>query len=405
MGDEVMMTILKRRVLLLWFLLFSWSELPKTFLAQQSDPALLDRYFQEGEKALAERRFDEAAKAYGKLSQLDPKTAEVHAKLGLIYYQQGKFAEAVPSLRRALKLKPGLPNTDTLLGLSLSELGRYTEALPSLEKGFRHPPDSGVKRLLGLQLQRTYVGLQRYNEAAGVALELSRLYPEDPEVLYHTGRLYGDFAYLTMQRLTKLAPDSVWLHQAAGEAHESQGHHELAAREYRKVLSLDPGRPGIHFRLGRALLSNQDASSYDEAIKEFEQELQLDSTHAGAAYEMAEIYRKLGQLDRARQFFSIAIKDYPDFEEAQIGLGRVLVALKVPEEAIPHLEKAIFLNSDDEVAYYQLSLAYKALGDVVAQQKALGEFRRLRGQGAQAKTQVPIKPPDITKQELDSEVP
>jgi predicted Zn-dependent protease len=120
---------------------------------------------------------------------------------------------------------------------------------------------------------------------------------------------------------------------------------------------------------------------------------------------MAEIYRKLGQLDRARQFFSIAIKDYPDFEEAQIGLGRVLVALKVPKEAIPHLEKAIFLNSDDEVAYYQLSLAYKALGDVVAQQKALGEFRRLRGQGAQAKTQVPIKPPDITKQELDSEVP
>jgi hypothetical protein len=74
------------------------------------------------------------------------------------------------------------------------------------------------------------------------------------------------------------------------------------------------------------------------------------------------------------------------------------VALKEPEGAIPHLEKAISLNSDDEVAYYQLPLAYKALGDVVGQQNALGEFRRLREQGAQAlNTQVPIKPPDVTK--------
>jgi hypothetical protein len=84
MGDEAIMTVLKRRVLLLCFLVFSWSELPKPFLAQQSDSALLERYCREDENALAERRFDDAAKAHGKLSQLDPKTAEVHAELGLI---------------------------------------------------------------------------------------------------------------------------------------------------------------------------------------------------------------------------------------------------------------------------------------------------------------------------------
>ena len=58
------------------------------------------------------------------LRKLSPATAEVHAQLGVIYFQQGKFTDAVPALRQALKLKPGLPNLDTLLAMSLSEMGR-----------------------------------------------------------------------------------------------------------------------------------------------------------------------------------------------------------------------------------------------------------------------------------------
>jgi len=379
---------------------------PLYLVAQQPDQRTLEHYFQEGEKALAENRFAEAAKAYEKLSQLDPKTAEVHAKLGLIYYQQGRFADAVPALRRALKLKPGLPNTDTLLAISLSELGRYAEALPSLEKGFRHPPDSNLKRLIGLQLQRTYVGLQRYYKAAEVALELGRLYPEDPEVLYHTGRLYGDYAYLTMRKLSQVAPESVWMHQATAEAHESKGNHDLALREYRKVLAMDPGRPGIHFRMGRTLLSQpQTANSQDDALKEFEQELQIDPTNAIAAYEVGEIYRKMGQFDKAQEFFGDALEHYPDFEEARIGLARVLIALNEPEKALPHLEKAILLNPENEVSRYHLALVYRALGNTAGQEKELAEFRRLRASKPeqQERAQATSNPREVTKQELNLE--
>jgi tetratricopeptide (TPR) repeat protein len=369
-------------------------------LAQQSDPTLLQRYFQEGEKALAEKRYAEAERAYEKLRQLDPGTAEVHAKLGVIYFQQGKFTQAAPALRQALKLKPALPNTDILLAMSLSELGRYSEALPGLQKGFQRSSDSALKRLAGLQLQRVYTGLQRDREAVQVALELSRLYPEDPEVLYHSGRLYANFAYLTMRKLSQVAPESVWMRQAAGDTYESQGHHDLAIREYRAVLALDPGRPGIHFRLGRALL----AGSQVEALKEFEQELQLDPTHANAAYEAAEIHRKSGQLDKAREFFEVALKHYPDFEEAQVGLGRVLIALGKPELALPHLRKAVSLNPENEVAYYQLSQVHRALGNAVEQQKALAEFQRLRNQQSGQPVKETLLRREVTKQELDSDV-
>src|SRR5258706_8028583 len=100
--------------------------------AQQSSPALLQRYFQEGEKALSEGRYADAESAYTKLRELNPEGAEIYAKLGLIYFQQGKFVQAVPALSKALKLKPALSNADILLAMSLSELGRYNEALPGL---------------------------------------------------------------------------------------------------------------------------------------------------------------------------------------------------------------------------------------------------------------------------------
>jgi tetratricopeptide (TPR) repeat protein len=374
-----------------------------SLLAQQPDPASLQRYFQEGEKALAEGRYADAERSYSKLRELNPEVAEVHVKLGLIYFQQGKFAQAVPALDKALKLKPALPNADILLAMSLSEMGRYNEALPGLEKGFRRSPDPALKRLAGLQLQRAYTGVQKDNKAVEIALELNRLYPDDPEILYYGSRLYANFAYLMLRKLSAVAPTSVWRRQASGETFESQGQHELAIREYRAVLALDPGRPGIHFRLGRTLLARGQPELQAEALKEFEQELQLDSTNGNAAYEAAEIYRRSGRLDSAVKFFEIALKNDVQFEEAQIGLGRVLLTQGKPALALQHLQKAASLNSSNEVSQYQLSQAYRALGKTAEQQKALNEFQRLRAEKARRDEKADLSPREVTKQELDAE--
>jgi tetratricopeptide (TPR) repeat protein len=381
--------------------------------AQAPDPGLLQRYSQEGERALAEHRYEDAAKAYENLRELSPGTAEVHAGLGLIYFQQRKFAEAIPALRQALKLKPTLPRTDILLAMCLSELGQYKEALPGLRKGFKQTADDPLRRMTGLQLQRAYTGLEQDAQAVEVALELTRLYPKDPEVLYHSGRLFANYAYLTTMKLARLAPDSVWMHQAAGEANESQALYNPAIREYREVLAKDPRRPGIHLRIGRTLLARAQASGEEgaaaaargEAVKEFERELELDPTNANAAYELGEIYRQSGQLEKASEMFALALRHYPDFEEAQIGLGRALIALGAPEKALPHLQKAIALNPQNEVPYYQLATAHRALGNLAEQQKALAEFQRLRNQKPREPDAMPVVPRDVTKQELETSPP
>ncbi|MBZ5653597.1 MAG: tetratricopeptide repeat protein, partial [Acidobacteriia bacterium] len=198
--------------------------------AQSMDP--VEKYSEQGQRALAQGNYAEAEAAFEKLRELEPGVAEVHANLGVIYFQERKFEPAVSALRQALKLKPALPKTDAMLAMSLSELGRYAEALPGLEKCFQRSTDSPLKRMCGLQLLRTDSGLQRESKAAEVALELNRLYPDDPEVLYHTGRIFGSVAFLNMQKLAQVAPASVWRHQAEAEAYQSQGSNEAAISEY-----------------------------------------------------------------------------------------------------------------------------------------------------------------------------
>jgi tetratricopeptide (TPR) repeat protein len=377
------------------------------FAQTSSDPTSLERYAVLGQKALQEGRYPDAEAAFEKLRKLSPGTAEVYANLGAIYFQEKKFDKGVPVLRQALKLKPNLPKTEALLVMSLSELGRYKEALPGLEKSFRQSSDPELKRLCGLHLQRAYTNLHLDSKSIETGLELARLYPNDPEVLYHNGKIFGNYAFLAMEKLWEVAPDSIWRYQSAAEAYQSQENTELAISGYRKVLEMDPSRPGLHYRLGQVLLTRaRDKGSAEdsaEAMKQFGIELQLDPGNANAAYEIAESYREAGQLDDSQKYFEMALKNYPDFEEAHVGIAAALMGVNKADLAVAHLEKATALNPSDEVAWYRLARAYGAVGNDAGRKKALGEFQRLHSRklGAQEASRRLFAPSEVTRQELD----
>jgi tetratricopeptide (TPR) repeat protein len=374
--------------------------------AYGQNDADVERYSHEAQKALAEARYADAERAFEKLRELEPGVPEIYANLGLVYFQERKFDQAVPALRHALKLNPSLPKLDTLLAMSLSELGQYKEALPNLEKGFHRSTDVAIKRMCGLQLERAYTWLHQDSKAVEVALELDRLYPNDPEVLYNNGKIFGNFAFLSIQKLATVAPNSVWRHQAAAEAHESQAAYVKAIDEYQRVLAIDPRRSGIHYRLGRTLLARSlNTSSPEdrkEASQEFQKELDLDSSNANAAYELADIYRTSGQLDEAKAAFELALKSHPDFEEAHLGLASVLMSQSLPQVALTHVQRAIGLNHDNPVAWYRLARVERALGHTAESQKAEAEFKRLHDKPSEhIAMESTLAPAEVTKQEID----
>jgi tetratricopeptide (TPR) repeat protein len=357
----------------------------------------------QGQQAIAQNRMSDARESFEKLARLEPSVGEIHATLAAIDFKLKDYEQAVAEIGKAQKLKPGLPRLDSLLGLSLSELGRFAEAAPKLEKGFKQSSDSISRRLCGLQLLRAYGNLGRDADGVQTALELNKLYPEDPEVLYHTGRIYGNYAYVTMEKLRTAAPNSIWMLQARGEANESQKNYDAAIDAFNHVLSVDPHRPGIHYRMGRVYLArfaeNRDSKFREAAVQEFNAELELDPQNGNASYELAYLAAQLGDREKARQEFEVVLQRFPDFEEALVGLGGVLLEGQDQKNALAPLERATKIRPDDEVAWYRLAQAERAAGNRQAQEKALAEFRKLH-----SSTPVGLRKPDqaqeITPQEL-----
>lgn len=386
--------------------LVGWCASPSLARTQTNAEDEAAQYAAQGQRALAQGHFDAAQTAYEKLAKLDPGVAEIHATLAAIYFKQREYNAAIHEVQTAQRLKPGLPRLDSLMGLSLSELGRYAEALPRLQKGFRDSSDPEVRRMCGLQLLRVYSNLGRDADAVETSLALNRLYPDDPEVLYNTGRIYGNYAFIIMERLHDKAPGSIWMLQAQGEANEAENNYAAAITAFNHVLLLDPKRPGVHYRLGRIYLDRyreaQKADDRDAAMREFSAELEIDPANGNAAYELANMQIDLGNFDKARSLLEDIVKRYPDFEEALVALGRVDLESHDPAQAVTLLKRATKIRPDDEVAWYRLSLAQRAVGNRQGQMEALAEFRKIH-RTIPVTLQSPNAGEQVTPQKLDTE--
>ena len=112
-------------------------------------------------------------------------------------------------------------------------------------------------------------------------------------------------------------------------------------------------------------------------MKEFNAELANDPRNGNAAYELAYLQAEGGNTAAAAEQYEKLIRMYPDFEEALVGLAGIDLANQKAGEAVPLLERAVKLRPDDEVAWWRLAQADRAVGNREGQQKALATFNKL----------------------------
>lgn len=248
--------------------------------------------------------------------------------------------------------------------LKLAREGKCNAALPSLKRGVANGPAKGLGRDIGLAGVRCAMMLNQPNTATEFLRSLNRDFPNDPEVLYVSVHTYSDISTRAAQRLAAVAPNSKEAHELNAESLEVQGKWDLAQKEYEEVLKQNPREPGIHFRLGRLLLSkpNPPPTVGDEAKKEFQQELQIDPNNAGAEYVLGEIARQAQQWDEATKHFSRATSLDGSFADAFLGLGTTLISQRKFAEAVSPLEKAVRLEPRNPAAHYGLAMAYSRTG-------------------------------------------
>ncbi|MGC2325157.1 MAG: tetratricopeptide repeat protein [Candidatus Sulfotelmatobacter sp.] len=291
--------------------------------------------------------------------------------LWLAAFVSAQTSKAVPTSRVPLSPEKAV---------SLAEQGHCRESISGLKHAMGSTFAAEMRKQAGVLGVRCSLAIDDRDSTTEFIRLLSRQFPKDPDVLFVIVHAYSDLSTRTAQELGRTAPDSFAAHKLNAEALEMQGKWEPAQFEYEAMIKKDPNAPGIHFLLGRLLLSRPDAGPdvAERAKQEFLKEIQIDPNNVGAHYILGELARRDGKCDEAMPRFTQATNLDPNFAEAYLGQGLCLVTVKKYEEAIPPLRSAERLMPENPEVHHALATALERSGHKDEAQKEFAIHETLR---------------------------
>jgi tetratricopeptide (TPR) repeat protein len=270
--------------------------------------------------------------------------------------------------------------------ISLAEQGRCGDSISALKHAMTATVPAEVRKQAGVLGVRCSLAMDDRDSTNEFIRLLTRQFSKDPDVLFVIVHAYSDLSTRTAQDLGRDAPQSIAAHKLNAEALEMQGKWQPAQLEYEAIIQKDPNARGIHFLLGRLLLSRPDAGpeAAEHARQEFLKEIAIDPSNAGAHYILGELARRDEKCEEAIPQFSEAIKFNLNFAEAYLGEGLCLVSLKRYEEAVPPLRTAERLTPGNPEVHHALATALQRSGHTEEAEKEFSIHRSLTsGQGSE----------------------
>lgn len=400
-------------------------------------------------RALERGDFRAAEVIYRELLDAGEPSAELWSNLGLALHSQGRSSEAIGAFRRSLKIRE-TPAALTLVGLDYCRLGQFEQADDILRRARRYWNHADVLKTLApcyldagepLDAVRGYerlvkqapdgenlAGLARANfrasreflkrlekmpgnepyvkairaargtsspDARGAfseALakspylkpdlgmdgmsELLAAHPNDPSLVYVLGVVCGEKGMATVLYCREKYAESPAVRRLNAEIFASQGRDDLALAEYRALLH-DAAQPGaLHHEI--AMLYRK-RGEWDKALAEFRLERQALAHNERAQVGIAESLLRLARYEELAAHLKpeLALKEAPewallDAATAAQGRGR-------PEEAIGHLKRLADQDPENRTAHYRLSRLYAATGQAELARREVALFRKLKG--------------------------
>lgn len=228
-------------------------------------------------------------------------SAEIHARLGLVYSQLGQTENALRSSRVAVRKDPALLVAWQQLYVNHLQNKRETEALKVLD-------------------------------------DAARIQSEDADFLVGIAGMYSDLGV-----------------QATGMRSNAQARaRELLLR----AATLAPTDPSTQLRLADGLNtvgeSGKAVEFYQKALDQLEAEAPLRKV---LTLKLAELCLRTGDRKRAAELFEAVVRDDPTNPQANYVLGSLAFEARRMQEAADSFSRVILLNPAFEQAYYDLATA------------------------------------------------
>ncbi len=263
--------------------------------------------------------------------------------------------------------------------ITLAEEGQCRESISALRKAMADQLPAETRKRAGVLGVRCALAIDDRSATLSFISSLNREFGTDPDVLYVIVHAYSDLSTRTAQDLARTAPQSIAAHKLNAEALEEQGRWQPAELEYQWILHKDPNARGIHFLLGRLLLSEPGGGpdAKERAKQEFLKELQIDPNNTDAQFILGELAREDQNWTEAISRFSQAAKLNPSFAEAFLGWGVSLIGDKKYADAIPPLRIAERLTPANPDIHNALGTALVRTGHKEEAEKEFALHRSL----------------------------
>jgi Tfp pilus assembly protein PilF len=200
-----------------------------------------------GEAYLRDRKFTQALKELLKAEKLKPNDHYLQNDLGLVYYYKQKYDKAIEHYKKALDLKsdygPAINNLGNAYAAQQqwdSAIEYYLRATETVLYATPHFPLAN--------LGDVYYEKKDYQRSEAYYLEALDVRPNFVIALRGLARTYialnrVEEAIVKLEKAVKMAPDQPLLHYDLARAYQSAGDERKARRAYQTVIELAPDSP------------------------------------------------------------------------------------------------------------------------------------------------------------------
>ncbi len=315
----------------------------------------------------------EAWQCYATLTVAEPNEARWHYHLGRIIAGYGELEEATPLFTQTIKLAPDYLPARIRLGDTLLKQNRIDEASEAYQDTLAID-DSNAYALVGLArvsiANEDWSKARAYLEKAVKATDyqigadlLADVYkklnlPNLENRVLQTAE-WGSYADIPDPWSLSLMDDCYDAYQVsiAGGWVAHQGDARTGIRYIKRSIELDPNNSITHYQLAGIYTR---LGEEENAEKQFQRCVELQPDFADAWLGLIEIAKRRNSPTLVRRTLSSALQAAPESPSLNIERGKMLLAQKRFDEALPFFKKSIEVRPHEAIGYISLAQAYLA---------------------------------------------
>ena len=299
----------------------------------------------EAQKSFENGFVDEALESYSKLIKKYSNFALGYYNYGMIYYRIEDYDNAVFNLTEAKRLNPFND--------------KYKQAINNIAAKLTQRGNEEYRRM-------------EYETALSYYKQANKYYPEYSEARFKSALILNklsDFNSAKSVLLTNISYDSSHLqsYKLLGDMYNKLGIIDSAIYYYKSAVKINSNYDKAHFALGKAYINTAD---YDKAEDAFESAIKSNSKYAKAYENLGAILSIKGNNLKAIENYKLAILNDPNSFQALSKMASSYNFLKKYNESREAAKKSIDIKSKNAFAYFELGVAEKGLGNIVAAKSA-----------------------------------